>query len=260
MSVLRFLSKEKLVEYLDEELRNFLNDSEIYEITQYGWLADNQPDPDYLGLAMWQSDPPTAPQDLAGIVDYSEVSSDWEPRLSEMLGNGREFEELMLSARHSIGLGGLYFDNPEEMNPCFAFHYSETETKLTMATDRLRDFFVAAFATLPGFTAKEVNWGKCDPGEFSAGFCPFTEVRDILKSNPDTSRELLDCLTELQTLLEQLNSFRGSKSHLDSAGNIDDLTTWYQIIVNSADKIFLAEYLFRNFARPPRMDQIVEYL
>lgn len=35
-----------------------LNDSSIYDVSSYGWLNENDPDPEFIGHAMWQIDQP----------------------------------------------------------------------------------------------------------------------------------------------------------------------------------------------------------
>jgi len=261
VSLLKFLSREKLVEYLDQELRPFLNDREIYDIDHYGWVADNHADPDYLGLAMWQTDPPAKrePSDLSGIPP----GPAWpECNIAEITKKGMEFEKLMKSSRHSIGLSHLYHQNPGEMSSCFDFHFSETVMKLTMAADRLRDFFIIAFSALPGFTEKTgVQESPSGPGDQLLCHCrPYLRARDILAGDPGKSMELFDCLTELPALAERLCFYRDSQSPVPGASaDIEILIDWYKLTIDTGNKIFLAEYLLRNFSQTPRLGHIVEY-
>jgi hypothetical protein len=263
MSLLKFLSREKLVEYLDEELRIFLNHREIYEIDQYGWLADNRPDPDYLGLAMWQTEPPAHRHEISDLCETPVNPVFQQANIDRIIKNGRQFEGLMKSGRHSIGLSHLYHENPDKMSPCFGFHFSETAMKLTMAAERLRDLFIDAFTGLPGFAAKKaITSMPSEPAEQLLSFClPFVRARDILAGNQKQNRELLDCLTALPSLIERIYLYRDSQHPVpDGAADVEVLIDWYKLTINTANKVFLAEYLLRNAAQTPKLGHIVESL
>jgi len=235
MSILKFLSREKLVEYLDEELRLFLNDKEVYEINQYGWQTDNRPDPEYLGLAMWQTEPPTDA--------HTEDPTFPQARTQAILKNGREFEDLMKSARHSIGLSHLYHKNPDGMSPCSGYHFSDTAMKLSIAADRLRELFIVAFGTkntpiaLSGTPTQQLRM-----------FCrPFMQTRNKLSGKRDQNNELFTCLTELLPLVDRVNFYRNSpKFALHRKIDIGNLIDWYRLMIDTSNKIFLAEYLLRS--------------
>ncbi|MDF1578832.1 MAG: hypothetical protein RQ753_03965 [Desulfurivibrionaceae bacterium] len=262
MSLLKFLSREKLVEYLDEELRLFLNARGIYEINQYGWLADNRPDPDYLGLAMWQTEPPGKGHESPDLAEIPENPASRQTRIGRITQNGREFEHLIKSARHSIGLSHLYHRNPDELSPCFGFHFLETAIKLTMAGDRLRDFFIDACAALPGFSRKtRIPDPPSGPARLPLSYCrPFARARDILADNSAQNQNLFDCLAELSALTERIYFYRDlHHSGLNDPGDIETLADWYTLTIDTANQIFLAEYLLRNFAQTPQLGHIAEF-
>jgi hypothetical protein len=281
MNQLRFLSKEKLIEYLDEELRLFLNDKGIYEINQYGWLTDNRPDPEYIGLAMWQIEPPPSTQ---ASNPGSETAMLPAQSLDNIFRNGQEFEGLMKAARHSIGFTYLYHTptDPcdEEVNPCFLQHYTDAVMKLNLATDRLRELFINSFEAFSGQAIQDN--GPTDPPGLRDEhnlFCqPFFMVGEKLAEKPDHYRELLECFGDLVPLIEQTSSYRlegleqnqklcsseeltptilehpagqqTDQAQLD--GNIvtRDVAEWYKLLVKTGSQIFLAEYLLRNFDKP----------
>ena len=280
MNQLRFLSREKLIEYLDEELRQFLNDKGIYEINQYGWLTDDRPDPEYIGLAMWQIEPPPGNPTDNPNPETALLPSLPPPPLNNIFRNGHEFEGLMKAARHSIGFTYLYHTPADpgydEVNPCFLHHYTDAVMKLNLATDRLRELFINSFVAFSGPAIKDS--GPAEPlgqGEEHDLFCqPFFMVGEKLAENPDHYRELLECFGDLVPLVEQTSSYRlegleqsqklcaseeltptiteHSADHEQLDGNIvtRDIAEWYKLLVKTGSQIFLAEYLLRNFDKP----------
>ncbi|MCA1765156.1 MAG: hypothetical protein LC633_02735, partial [Desulfobulbaceae bacterium] len=185
-----------------------------------------------------------------------------EADIAEITRKGVEFEKLMKSSRHSIGLSHLYHHNPGEMGSCFDFHFSETVIKLTMAADRLRDFFIIAFAALPGFTEKNgVPESPSGPDDQLLCHCrPYLKARDILADDPDQNINLFGCLTALPALAERLCFYRDSQSPIPGgSADIEILIDWYKLTIDTGNKIFLAEYLLRNFSQTPRLGHIVEY-
>jgi hypothetical protein len=282
MNQLRFLSREKLIEYLDEELRLFLNDKGIYEIDQYGWLADDSPDPEYMGLAMWQIEPPSGDQTIALKPEVADPNSLSEPSLENIFKNGLEFEGLMKAARHSIGFAFLYNDPKEPLDlrtsGCFLYHYADAVMKLDLATDRLRELFTNSFGLF-----SEMGPGHNDPASLLCCmndehylFClPFVKTRDMLTRKPGRYRELLECFRDLVPLIEQtsfyrLDSLEQSKKlslpegedrlarpdlaeqkagqvTLDGNSATRDIAEWCKLLVKTGSQVFLAEYLYRNY-------------
>ncbi|MEN8142447.1 MAG: hypothetical protein ABFQ82_02485 [Thermodesulfobacteriota bacterium] len=285
MNQLKFMSREKLVEYLDEELRTFLNDKGIYEINQYGWLIDDSPDPEYLGLAMWQAEPPdrrSAPTIGPGPQGKPKSAID----LAKVFAAGREFEALMQTARQSIGFAFLYHETAEpltdNLNFCFRHHYSDTVMKLNRATECLREMFINAFAYhLKRSYQKDLSAQSGASRDAHNRFCqPFLEAKAKLAETPDYYEEVLDCFKELLPLIEQASFFRidgleisGNHSFFQDAslGDIslnchsnmlsendeqpplvkdffpDEIIQWYKTLVKTGNQVFLAEYLLRDF-------------
>ena len=58
MPVQKLITKEKIVEYLDQEASSLLTLNGVYDIGSYGWQSEKTEDPDYIGHAMWQVNPP----------------------------------------------------------------------------------------------------------------------------------------------------------------------------------------------------------
>jgi hypothetical protein len=268
MGHLRFLSREKLIGYLEEELRNILNGLELYEISRYGWLSDGERDPAYLGHAVWQDNP---------------------PELQKLAVLGSEFTNLMRSSLHSLGLAFLYHDPDatiiNDHGDGFSFYFTDTVNKLNLATDRIREFLISAFIRQAPWGAK--SWpaaGKMLSGEgFYDNFRhPFRQIKEEVEAWTDGNTQLSECLTKLQPLAEKTARYRAKHQnpirHLNffqdrlttvasnlalgypddalpgSPANQDDsllegLRNWYHVLVKTSSQVFLAEHLLRGVTR-----------
>jgi hypothetical protein len=267
MGQLKFISREKLVEYLDEEMRQFFNERGLYELNQYGWLSDGELDPEYLGHAMWQENP---------------------PELKKLVGLGDEFTNLMRSARHSLGFACLYHDATDSLvndsGYSFSYHFADTTNKLHLASDRIREFFIAAFAQL--FHNSE-SWplvGKVIQDERGNDHfrAPFQQIRDEVATWKAVGLPLQDCLTTLLPLVEEVarnrsvnqDPFRHQKlfhnriaaavtnlalgypdealsDDLSRAGDSSsrELVGWYDALVRVSSHVFMVEHLLRGLSR-----------
>lgn len=267
MGQLKFISREKLVEYLDEEMRQFFNDQGLYEINQYGWLSDGEQDPEYLGHAMWQENP---------------------PEIKKLVALGDEFTNLMRSARHSLGFACLYHDATDSLvndnGYSFSYHFADTTNKLHLASDRIREFFIAAFAQRLDncdfwSPVGEVVQDASGNDHFRA---PFLQIRDEVALWKAIGRPLKDCLSTLLPLVDVVaqnrsinqDPFRHQKMILSlitaAATNLaigypddalaDDLSragesssrelvSWYDALVKVSNHVFMAEHLLRNLSR-----------
>ena len=132
MGVTKFVSSAKLAEYLEQEILEVLNTRGLYDISRYGWLDDDIPDPDYRGIALW----------LSG--DVAVPDSGRMARLRE-LGDG--FVSRMRSSLHSLGLAIVFANACGEEMSIFSeetvrFHCHDTAMKLGLAALGLRDFFM----------------------------------------------------------------------------------------------------------------------
>lgn len=268
MSHLRFLSREKLIEYLDEELRQILNGLGLYEIAQYGWIGDGEQDPEYLGHAVWQENP---------------------PELQKLAKLGGEFTNLMRSTLHSLGLTFLYQDTAatiyNDRGDGFSFYFADTVNKLNLATDRVREFLITAFVREAPWGAK--SWpvgGNMIRGEgfYNNFHRPFRQIKEEVEAWTGGNNPLNECLTKLQPLAEKIASYRAkhqdTTKHLNffqdrltsvatnlALGYPDDalpdspdeqngsplegLRNWYQVLIETSNQVFMAEHLLRGLTR-----------
>jgi hypothetical protein len=268
MGYLKFLSREKLIECLDGELRQILNGLELYEITQYGWLGDGEQDPEYRGLAVWQINP---------------------PELQKLAKLGDEFTNLMCSTLHSLGLSLLYQVSTAtsfiDYGDGFNFYFTDTVNKLNLATDRVREFLITAFVRQAPWGAK--SWpaaGKMIRGEGFYNYFrhPFRQIKEEVDAWTDGNHPLSECLNTLQPLAEQIARYRAEHQdptrHLNLfqdrltivAANLnqgypddacsdslakpdcsllEELGNWYRVLIETGNQVFLAEHLLRGLAR-----------
>src|SRR5258708_856832 len=81
--------------------------ADVYDIGNYGWLNENEADPDFIGHAMWQTDQPLA-RALDDPLEEQPVRERPSPRDKQILVAGEDFCGTMRLARLSIGLALLW--------------------------------------------------------------------------------------------------------------------------------------------------------
>jgi hypothetical protein len=140
---------ETLNDTVHTEVERELSRAGIRKLSQFGWLNADDPDPEYLGHAKWHVDPPFKnPTIFNARAPFSEIqpaSPDWLKRISVI---GADFEGLMEAARMSIGLLMLSIHcsrSKEFFDDAFIdLHRMSALIYLSAASDRLREFFIAA--------------------------------------------------------------------------------------------------------------------
>jgi hypothetical protein len=140
-NVIRFLPAA-----LDREVRSALKNAQIYDITSYGWLNQNDPDPNFIGYAMWDTDAPSIDLDaLSGEQPVCRRPSEIE---KVILTAGTDFTGLMQASRLSIGLALVWHRQPSHDpfgdSPFYWLHHTDAFLKLAIVSDRLRDLLVVA--------------------------------------------------------------------------------------------------------------------
>jgi hypothetical protein len=99
---------------LTREVQTELHNASVYPIGSYGWLNENEADPEFIGHAMWQSDQPLIDQSsLFGQGPVRRRPKDIE---KEILTSGEDFFGVMEALRLSIGLS-LIWKRPAQGNP-----------------------------------------------------------------------------------------------------------------------------------------------
>jgi len=228
MTVEKLIFTHKLVEYLDQEVAERLTAHQIFDIGNYGWLNENTPDPQFIGHALWQTEPPLE-------CDYEAAFGD--PTLHSPIGDeevltvsGADFEGLMQLARMSIGLSlwqqKLAEDTLFGDNHYFWLHYVSAMVLLNSASDRLRDFFVMAF-----FQEKIKNYDKKKVGNNKRKNCWYQTPFEQAHETKDQS--IAEQLGNLASLAEEIFRCREKRNKIvhevaSKAGKISRDITYKQ--------------------------------
>jgi hypothetical protein len=145
-----------LLTELDEEADRLLCTHKIWTLHGYAWDGLDTPSDEYVGLAMWELNPPFEP-DWQALMNRGQIV-DYEPtkRDEVLLQNGEDFVGTMEFARQSLGMALCYASVGDQKYNIFGkapFWQSvaTTLTWLNVASDRLRDYFLmAAFGQKKG--------------------------------------------------------------------------------------------------------------
>ena len=208
MSVQKFITTEKLVEYLDQEANSLLLSHDVYDIGNYGWQSEDTEDPDYIGHAMWQTSPPFETEwgYLFGNGPVRHRPTDKKKLLTVA---EHDFEGLMRASRLSIGLCLLHrtiaIQKPFDDNHYFWLHYTDAILQLNMAADRIREYFIMAF-----FNSTPDEYKKS--GRRNGWFVrPFIAARDRCRQGQVTSY-IANAIAPLPDIADQIYRFRESRN------------------------------------------------
>jgi hypothetical protein len=151
---------------LQRDVQEALNEASIYAIGSYGWVSENDPDPEFIGHSMWQLDQP--PLDQSALFGEGPVGRRPKDIEKEILICGEDFCGLMEMSRLSIGLS-LVWKSQAQQNPInesnfFWLHHTDSFLKLAMASDRLRDLLIIACAAQQqNVTGKSKKESRLEP-------------------------------------------------------------------------------------------------
>ena len=259
---------------LDAKLDAALRKRNIHPISNYGWLDAYTADPELIGHAMWQTSPPIdfipAQEETLG------EPTDLQKRLTVV---GADFEGLMELSRTSLGV--VLWRKTETLTDYFSdhakywAHYTGTLLSLSMASDRLRDFFVIAYFETTYSSYRNLKY------EFKS---PFLEAKSI------SHAELDEQLTKLLPLIEEVQRNRSVRNNIvhriatrpgkmneevlssrrratpqadrddlkgawdqwigkvnrEVADSAEFVAAWYETLVNASSLIFEIEHLLRR--------------
>ncbi len=251
MPVQKFITTEKLVEYLDQEVDALLSYHDVYDIGNYGWLSEDTEDPDYIGHAMWQTDPPieTEWEYLFGNGSVRHRPTEKEKLLTVA---GSDFEGLMRASRLSIGLCLLHktiaMKKALEDNHYFWLHYTDSILQLNMASDRIREYFIVSLLNETSETYKK-------KGRKNGWFVtPFIEARDYCLNN-SAKQNISNAVVKLPDMADQIYSFRDSRN-----GIVHDISTklgkMYKKIVEDQQQAFDSNSVSKTAKDAPEYEAI----
>lgn len=186
-------SLSSLKERLAEELEAVLREASLHSISSYGWLTENEPDPDFIGHAMWQSDGPSIPDDW--LFNGKPLTVRPKENENDTIWIGADFEGMMEMSRLSIGLSLIWkgealvdlINTPQ----FFWLHHADALLKLSMASERLRDLLIVASTGRPR---------TCYPSRIdrnSKYVRPFHEASKMLRDRGKWIYRLSDPLSDL---------------------------------------------------------------
>jgi hypothetical protein len=121
----------------------------IYDINNYGWLDHDTPDPDFVGHAMWQMQPPFEP-DWGAFLNGATATYFPTDKDEALVVSGEDFIGTMAFARKSFGLALCYSEGADtnilagEKMEWYWQEYAASLHWLNVASDRIRDYFVMA--------------------------------------------------------------------------------------------------------------------
>jgi hypothetical protein len=118
----------------------------VFDVDAFGWLNEDDVDPEFVGYAMWTLSPPYN-HDFMGFQD--DTPPDRAPTRAEqqLMELGHDFFGLMKTARHFIGHALLHQPSVSPLRieaTGFDFNEFAALVALTAASDRLRDFIIVA--------------------------------------------------------------------------------------------------------------------
>jgi hypothetical protein len=188
------------------EVERLLIDAEIWKLSNFGWLNAYDPDPEFIGHAQWQTEPPIDTPLFFNARATHNVESQTEPSgwLKTIAVAGADFEGLMEAARMSMGLLLLSIDAAKEKeffdDSFFDVHRMSARMYLATASERLRELFIAA-AFRKG--QEEFNNSKKSRRKFVS---PFIEAADKFTG--------YDCLAKLISLIPAVVKMRDDRNTL----------------------------------------------
>lgn len=204
---------------LRKQLRELLHAHGVYDIGAHGWRNADDPDPRYIGHTMWQIDPPPGlyaelrPAD--GRVRLTFESQPFEPWQQSVAIAGADFDGLMEASSLSIGLMLMHKNALNESlqgDGDFAhLHWMSSIVNLSMASDRLRDFFVAAMFRRPAEKYSRKTKLKPD-ADHDPYVTPFLEAVAKLPRPPELA-ETLRALAEMAPRIAVIRKKRNEIVH-----------------------------------------------
>lgn len=197
----RIRTPQELIAALDAEVSRNLTSKGVCEVLAYGWLDHDTPDPEYLGLAIWQTSAPFEPDWSAllsgGIVEYEPTALD-----EALTRAGEDFIGTMNFAHRSIGMALCRASNTDLASldgvDAFWYEYTTSIQWLNIAADRLRQFFKAAFPS----TGKKKK-GQRKTRSYSSYSAPFRETDPVDEHDKKLMSSLLPLVNNLQNHQEE---------------------------------------------------------
>jgi hypothetical protein len=272
-----------------------LNEASIYEINSYGWISENDPDPEFIGHAMWQVDQP--PLDHSALFGEAPVHRRPKDIEKELLVCGEDFSGLMEMARLSIGLALIWKsqaqENPINESSFFWLHHTDSFLKLAMASDRLRDLLIiactgtrarrydeaAVLISRRGISGQHLDQPLSTLPVIARDLAKFRDRRNVIVHEVATrmAKFVGEAATRLQKRFDQeqtklsfptkanaserLSRAKRRKAEIESEIECatEDLKDWYRLLIQASNSVFQVEYWTRRYEaiRMPASAQVL---
>lgn len=228
MSVTKFLTPEKLFEYLDQEVADALKRHGIRRMFDYAWEGEDEPSDNFIGLAKWSVD---------GLhhLDYEETDGAHYSRAEheQLFVALTDLEGLMDMSALSIGQTLWLADQVKAdvlgKNQFFWLNYINSLTLLGMASDRVRDLFMAIYFRRSFKKYRQERDGVVllvDGVDLAPDFYQYPFAHASLENTEDKTRSQLTCLSQLGAEIYKFRRERNRTVH-DIATHEARLTKLY---------------------------------
>jgi hypothetical protein len=282
-------SPQAINAYMREQMTKLLHANDIYAFDAYGWIDADTHDPEMVGHAMHQVDSLSWRFREAAMACPNPLRLErWAQRL---VISGGDFEGLMKAARLSIGVmlfqDSLVTDHIDASDSLFQLHLMSAMILLNIASDRLRDFFIAAaFRKTTGEYTGDYKKSQNKRPSYSK---PFHQARErlqhplsapagrlcglagkIQKFRSGRNEIVHDVATELGRLEELLVDNPPSRAHEDQF-DWEEITDemiqrfseetkvahqkrisypmdWYRLLIDASNYVFIIENTLRQAA------------
>ena len=197
-----------LLSTLQDEADQLLSKDKIYDILDYGWLDYDTLDPEHVGHAIWQTNPPFE-HEWESFFNQGRVTYTPTKRDEVFLRNGEDFAGSMMFARRSLGMALCYAVAADPHNLLgndveFWHACSSALLWLNIASDRLREYLLMA-----AFGQTQERYARQSPKAPYAE--PFKQA--LGKASSDSLRETLRKLLDLATVIQKHRGRRNKLVH-----------------------------------------------
>lgn len=212
MTVTKFIKTPKLFQYLDLEVKEALARHSIRDLYSYAWVGEDTPSDEFVGLAMWGSSGHSPiiygcqPPSGYSIEDYALLITASED-LEALLDLAR------LAIGHALWMSDLIKSQSNFFNydHHFWLNHINSVTLLGMASDRLRDLFLAVYFHTSFEVYKKANKKRAiNPGGLESGYFqyPFADALNAprLPSTDNILGELLNLAHSIYLKRESRNA------------------------------------------------------
>lgn len=218
MTVTKFITTPKLFEYLDTEVTAALIRHDIGKLFNYAWINEDTPSDEYIGLAKWCVD---------GVYSASEyLNNPPKPYTKNQYKNLTivvdDLESLLEIARlaigHTLWMADMAKADAFSDNHHFWLNHINSLTLLGMASDRIRDVFLAVYyqTTLEKYTGKREKYKK-QIGDKKPLYFHDVFIQAFIEATNDPSmterEEPLECLCDLSERIAKKRIVRNGAVH-----------------------------------------------